>query len=286
MARADDDPLRGTALAENAALRGKLLPCVRILARPVETGELPAGASRFGGAPDLPADLPWPVRRSGEPLAFLAQLAWADLSRACPSEALPTRGALFFFYDAAAQPWGHAADCDGWRVLDTLPGALRRPPGHAAAESPTCAVDFRATWSLPSAAVLTYEEVGAAPGLRDVRAAMTGIGGHRFLGYPDEVQGSMYGGFPGVLQTTKDRPGVNPFTKEAMIIPGITLHGVPADVLALLRTKAEWRLLLQLDSDDELGWCWGDMGTLYFWIREDDLRARRFDRVWLQLQCS
>jgi hypothetical protein len=282
MRRSDLDPLRNTPLAGNAVLRGKILPCVRLHARPVEMSELPLGASRFGGVPELPADVPWPARRGGKPLAFLAQLAWADLSRACPSEELPTQGALFFFYDVDEQPWGHASQADGWRVLDVPPGER----GPSATAPRTCALDLRATWSLPSAAVLTYEEVAAAPGLRDVRAAMTGIGGHRFLGHPDEVQGSMYGGFPGVLQSTKARPGVDPFTKEAILIPGITLEGVPADVLALLRTKAEWRLLLQLDSDDELGWCWGDVGTLYFWIREDDLRARRFDRVWLQLQCG
>ena len=251
-------------------------------------GELPRGASRFGGVPDLPAGVPWPARGNGTPLAFLGQLAWAEVARACPAERLPSTGALFFFYDADAQPWGHASEHDGWRVLDTAENDLLRAPHPAGtvASPRCCALDLRSTWSLPSAAVLTYDELATTRGaLRDVRASLTGIGGHRFLGWPDEVQGSMYGGFPGVLQTTKTRHGVNPFTKEGITIPGNTLDGVPADVLALLRTKAEWRLLLQLDSDDELGWCWGDMGTLYFWIREDDLRARRFDRVWLQLQC-
>jgi len=31
---------------------------------------------------------------------------------------------------------------------------------------------------------------------------------------------------------------------------------------------------------------WGDMGMLYFWIRAEDLAARRFERVWMILQCS
>jgi uncharacterized protein YwqG len=49
--------------------------------------------------------------------------------------------------------------------------------------------------------------------------------------------------------------------------------------------SADWRLLMQLDSDDEAGMMWGDAGRLYFWIREADLRERRFDKVWLILQC-
>jgi uncharacterized protein YwqG len=40
-----------------------------------------------------------------------------------------------------------------------------------------------------------------------------------------------------------------------------------------------WRLLLQIDSDDDLGLRWGDCGRLYFGMRADDLRAERFERV-------
>lgn len=42
---------------------------------------------------------------------------------------------------------------------------------------------------------------------------------------------------------------------------------------------ARWRLLLQLDTDDHVGWSWGDVGRLYFLIRADDLGGRRFDRA-------
>jgi uncharacterized protein YwqG len=44
-------------------------------------------------------------------------------------------------------------------------------------------------------------------------------------------------------------------------------------------------LLLQLDSDLTAEMEWGDVGTLYFWIHQDDLAARRFDKVWMTLQC-
>jgi uncharacterized protein YwqG len=49
---------------------------------------------------------------------------------------------------------------------------------------------------------------------------------------------------------------------------------------------ANWRLLLQMDTDEEgPGWMWGDVGRIYFWIKQQDLAARRFDDVWLILQC-
>jgi uncharacterized protein YwqG len=47
----------------------------------------------------------------------------------------------------------------------------------------------------------------------------------------------------------------------------------------------DWRLLLQVDSDDDLGVTWGDLGSLYFWIRESDARSGRFDNCWVVLQC-
>ncbi|MBI2809943.1 MAG: DUF1963 domain-containing protein [Candidatus Melainabacteria bacterium] len=46
-----------------------------------------------------------------------------------------------------------------------------------------------------------------------------------------------------------------------------------------------WRLLLQLDSDDELNFMWGDCGTLYFCIDEHALKKLDFSNVWLELQC-
>jgi uncharacterized protein YwqG len=48
----------------------------------------------------------------------------------------------------------------------------------------------------------------------------------------------------------------------------------------------DWRLLLQIDTDDEAQMMWGDGGRLFFWIRDQDLLAQRFEDGWLILQCS
>ena len=47
----------------------------------------------------------------------------------------------------------------------------------------------------------------------------------------------------------------------------------------------DWRLLLQLDSDETAEMMWGDSGMLYYWIRQQDLRALDFSNTWLVLQC-
>lgn len=46
-----------------------------------------------------------------------------------------------------------------------------------------------------------------------------------------------------------------------------------------------WRSLLQLDGDDELRWGWGDAGRFHHVLPDDDLKAHRFDRVMVELQC-
>jgi uncharacterized protein YwqG len=74
-------------------------PAVDIIA--VE-GEVRVGGSRFGGAPDLPHDLEWPVHDKG-PYRFLAQIDLAELAPICRgfrspwSNALPRDGLLSLF---------------------------------------------------------------------------------------------------------------------------------------------------------------------------------------------
>ena len=86
-------------------------------------------------------------------------------------------------------------------------------------------------------------------------------------GHPDQMQGDM------TLQCAKVTAGYNCSEPE------------PDAMGAALRKDAhEWRLLLQVPSAEGLGMLWGDAGCLYYWIREKDLRARRFDRCWLVLQ--
>jgi len=48
----------------------------------------------------------------------------------------------------------------------------------------------------------------------------------------------------------------------------------------------DWRLLLQVHSIEKAGMCWGDLGCLYFWIREQDLKDHRFESSWMVLQCG
>ena len=54
---------------------------------------------------------------------------------------------------------------------------------------------------------------------------------------------------------------------------------------SLEKGKYDWRLLLQIDSDENLNTVWGDDGRIYYWIRDQDLKEGNFDNTWLLLQC-
>jgi hypothetical protein len=52
-----------------------------------------------------------------------------------------------------------------------------------------------------------------------------------------------------------------------------------------LTRAGEWQLVLQIDSDIQIGMEWGDVGRLYLCARKHDLAASRFDRCWMIMQC-
>jgi uncharacterized protein YwqG len=60
-----------------------------------------------------------------------------------------------------------------------------------------------------------------------------------------------------------------------------------APTLRALREEGQhWTLLAQIDSDDQAGMMWGDVGRLYWLIRPEDLSARNFEASSFTSQCT
>jgi uncharacterized protein YwqG len=243
---------------------------------------MPVGASRLGGSPDLPADFEWPCF-DGRPLAFIAQLNLSLLARWPQVLPLPANGSLVFFYDSEQATWGFDPNDKGSAHVAYLPGDWsswrKRPIPDDIPESgqfhPSL-VDFYVDPTLPDPSSPLF-----VPPLRpDENDTLGNIISelhedddkpiHRLGGHPDVVQGPMELECQLVTNNVycgDSKAYQDPRVKE--LAPG----------------AADWRLLLQIDSDDEIGFMWGDGGRIYFWIREQDLKDRRFDRTWLILQC-
>jgi uncharacterized protein YwqG len=251
-------------------------PAISLSARRAGRVKLAPGASKLGGAPDLPAGAKWPSWRR-RPLAFLAQLNLEDLAGFSSCADLPREGLLQFFFDAQQRTWGFdPKDRGSWRVLlQTEIGKPARVPGVR--PYPSCRLQLRETTTLISGYSFDYEKLrpteaqheAYGEALEAVEAELGDAPLHQLLGNEWPVQGEMevecqlasnglHCGDPAAYETRRAR--------------------------TLARSAGQWRLLLQLDTDEKAGMMWGDLGRLYFWITERALAARRFDECWMVLQ--
>ena len=283
----DDDRLASAltdaGLARHAStLAGLARPSVRIVASRCAEHTLAPGASRFGGAPDLPPGFEWPSY-AGHPHAFIAQLDLRALPH--PEESLlPRSGWLVFFYEVESMKWGfdpadrgcaHVAwfDVDASTLVRTAPPAGVSSWGHfkPCGLLYTDAVDL-ADWGdlLLTAAVERMTDAEQERYLSYLASRIPPTY-HHLLGHPQLIQNDMR------LECELASKGINVGTPAGY-------EGSDASVPA----ARDWQLLLQVDTDEEEGpgWCWGDVGRIYFWIRNQDLEARRFEKTWLCLHCT
>ena len=256
-----------------ATLAALAVPCVGLRTRAASDGEIPVGASKLGGSPDVPAEFEWPAWNDA-PLAFLAQVDLTDAAPFRGAEDLPRSGTLSFFYDAEQRTWGGEPDDRGrWRVFWFQAGTpLERwsAPRSDSGEDVYRACRFQATQavSLPSwdtdeidGLSLEEHEIDAYGELiEDLMRERGEVTLHRLLGRAHPIQSDPVSDIPPAVTGAVDR------SRDQ-------------------HSAAEWRLLFQLDSDDNAEMMWGDSGMLYFMIRRDHLAERRFDDVWMVLQC-
>ncbi|MEW6253824.1 MAG: DUF1963 domain-containing protein, partial [Planctomycetota bacterium] len=227
----------------------------------------------------------------------LAQMNLAEVANLDEDGLLPKRGWLCFFYALDLKPavrgWT-PTDRTAWRVVHFTGEAEKlehtEPPATtdtAATEFRSCCVRFWKEWTLPAPA----EEPGllagdaTAFGYADLCEALAGRpdepGWHHLLGHAQNVGGFMRQICQLASNGVEFREDMDP--------------GEP-QVQELLADAPEWRLLLQIDlaalrradvADPETGlsgfFC---ADRLYFWIREADLRDKKFERVWVVRQGS
>lgn len=278
-------------------------PSVRLHLHPVDEATIPIGGTKFGGAPDLPPGFEWPIwqgypesdrsryppgefTRDDGAQEFLAQLRLEDLVIYNLGGALPASGILYFFCATwkAALGWD-PEDRDCWKVfhyngdlsklarrLPPSPGPGQNETGYWATEDTllTCLrIEYQPDLTLPE---FNDPKSYAALGLSEaeeeryeelfVRLGWLQEGGqptyvppiHRLLGFPQIVQ----------YDTNAPDPDQN------------------------------WRLLLQLDTEDVTGsrmpdaitLNWQGAGRGYFYIPAQALAEQNFDAVWVDMQCS
>jgi uncharacterized protein YwqG len=285
-------------------LIGLIQESVRIDAKRVAIENLPLGASRIGGVPDLPSEMPFPTARAfrflpnlitgrggkiseqseDKGLQFIAQLNIADLRAFQPAMTLPREGTLYFFYAPFDLDWSWDSGQHPAVVfyLNTAGQSLLRrtdPTIHSTFESFPCKLTFHQEWTIPRWIHYNYDFYEEyEDGYEEVRRIQDLISAiplcpnrisHRLFGWPDEItEGLMYNSQMAARGIDRGK-GIDQRTHEE-----------------LQKGAKDWLLLLQIDTDEKNpGWYWGDGGTIYFVIHRDDLLNRRFNRIQVSEQC-
>ena len=278
-------------------------PGIRLTTSHCPMDELPLGASRIGGRPDLPLGLAWPHWHDDRPLDFLAQLNLQELAACGSDPRLPSKGWLLFFWDVMdfeVTEWA-ARNRESWSVIHCAAdvGALQRRAlpfapntGDRDTWSPLrreggyhcCRVSPQTEW-VPAPALSTHVlEMSRAENdvysalldelevVEDV-AFLDSHNVHRLLGHPDPVQPT------GVeLEAYVKATGID----EKQFYERLGGGKDPA----VMAPALQWRLLLQLYSDHLPNMMWGDCGKLYFMLTDDALANRRFEECVLVMQCT
>lgn len=273
--------IRDIGLSKRARSIEKLIkPSIRVSMNLSDDAQLKPGTSKLGGMPDLPPGFNWPTFED-RPLSFLAQLNILDFSKYNTKGMLPSEGILYFFYNNEKQIWGfNPMDRGNWLVAysDIPYQQLSRtaPPPELYQNDifKTGELFFYSEATLPGWEALSIqsleldsEELDKYQMLTEQVNNLNDLKIHRVLGHPQEIQGEMQ--------------------LECQLVS----HGLYLDAYNDPRRKDleagahKWQLLFQLDSEEDLGMFWGDIGRLYFWIPQDALKARNFNQAWLILQC-
>lgn len=243
------------------------------------------GVSHFGGKPDTPADFQWPVFKN-MPLIFLAQLSCRELAPLDINHELPDTGILSFFYALDSECYGYEnTDKDGFRAYwfdESKPLCTHDFPIGIPERNmlPRLGIRYVREVTYPHCedfTILTGRNIddynafeAAEKELSIVRNDLM----HRTLGWADLIQNNT------TWKCEMFSQGYS-FGPEYMKIPEEIRNG------SKLPSVHRWKLLFQIGTvkEDNFTLMFGDAGKLYFYIPEEDLKARRFDRVCGEMQC-
>ena len=219
---------------------------------------LTAGCSKYGGRPDVADDFQWPHDNSGRPLSLLLQIDCADLAPIDRDGLLPASGQLYFFYELSQMNRGGLKNAV--RVIyNDKPSSQLHPldyPVNLSKEYQLqeCRLKFIRCMTIPRIEELRHltsldeedesEYYDVYMRLYDKFWKGDGPIG-KMLGYADLIQG----------------PIVNDLSNEVLL-------------LELYSSKDD-----RTPHDLPLGY-----SIIYFYIKREDLQARRFDSIKFAMQ--
>lgn len=254
-------------------------PAIRITIEP--HSHVSYAGSKFGGNPALPDSIRWPISENGSPFDFIAQFKLEDLPSIGGLENIQLSGILYLFLNYNSDFSGSSGQCFEFRHQADL-GETRYlvevPEKRLTAQSLFGRSKLFSFFGLHDSAApilkahpeakIKYNQIFMLPCSTEGRIAGSALSRAEVAEYDaiyDDLFGHLSPEFVGTFFGWSLPVQDDCMEEECVAASGL---GMPSD----------WRLLLQLESIYDCGMNWGD-GLIYFWILEEDLQMRRFDRV-------
>ncbi len=241
--------------------------------------------SKLGGKPLVPKDFVWPYYTGEDfdgiveerPLTLVASINLEEASFYDVDHLLPSKGLLLFFYDLHTMPAGLEAKDQGCARVYYFPDLSileeRDYPKDLDEEFiiPELSLNLSQQLSFPTYCEIDgLDEKNYQKICRKYNPYFLKENNFKLLGYPDIIQDEMEGDCETIYQGYD-----NSYTTTLVDQKKIQAH------------KHEWIFLFQCNSicTKETDIMFGDFGSIYYWIKKEDLKNKDFSHIWLILQC-
>ncbi len=257
-----------------------LRPSIAFRAKSVDDAQIPIGASKFGGAPDVPEGFEWPMWDE-EPLGFLAQINLEEVAAFDVEGLLPKSGLLLFFisFDEENPACCDADQPESWQVFYWSGQSIQRSQFSADGLTtlPAMSIKPKVAWTLPFVSEIEIEACFD----EDSPSYCGDDDNSDYMEFCDEFQEKFsaffnkIGGWPNTLQEPMGPQCQHESERY------FQTQDIPSEA-----ENEAWRFIFQFDSQtyDEDWWPYG--GIFYFWIQERDLESKNFSAMWMMQQAS
>lgn len=225
-------------------------------------------SSQFGGYPYWQSGADMPMDDDDSPMALLAQINFADVP-AHPD--LPSQGILQFFIPKQDDYYG--ADFDNVGAGALITQFWPNPSTDALIDWPNNLKEDDLT-PVNGCHALTFTSTEDVAGIDTIECAEA-MNANPFEVLEDVALNEK--------EETQFFDNITDFTESY----GHKLLGYPYFTQEEPRQDSSYRLLLQIDTDmdGDNDIMWGDNGVGQLFIRDEDLKQQRFDKVWFYWDC-
>lgn len=217
--------------------------------------------TKYGGLPNAPKELVWPTYE-GKQIPFFMQIDFADINANGYLTNYPTKGLLYIFLDTFTINDGYYDNGLAFKILF-----------FDANKSDTQKI-------IPNADTKQYNEYFLSTKQKDMypNTEFCCDARHIIEEMDEEGDGDLEEEYYDYFQESN--------CSETYMCGWMNeLQGGTYETCC--EDGRDWELLFQfISDDDDEDYIWGDVGYLYFYIPSEDLKKRKFDDVYMEMQCS